>query len=209
LKLTIFGASGKTGQLLLDQALNEGFQVTILVRNPDKITQKHSNLTIIKGDILDLSAVDRAIEGGQAVISVLGPSRKQTPFTVSRGVRNIIKSMQKYHVKRLVFSAGAGVNGPHDEPGLPDKAMKFLLMLIARSVYEDMAQAVNNVRSTNLDWTVVRAPRLVNSPKTGQVRAGYLGSGVGTRITRGSLADFMLKQVNSTEFLHDSPVISN
>ena len=72
-----------------------------------------------------------------------------------------------------------------------------------------MQKVAELVRESDLDWTIVRVPMLTDDPPTGSVRSGYLGSGVGSRITRADLADFIYAQLESEEWLHKAPVISN
>ena len=63
--------------------------------------------------------------------------------------------------------------------------------------YEDIVSAAETVRNSDLDWTIVRLTMLNNDPKSGKVKAGYVGDGkVGTWISRADIADFMLKQVD-------------
>ena len=206
--LAIFGGTGRTGQHLVQQALDQGHQVTALARTPSRLPQTSDHLTVVQGDVTDPSAVQRAVAGADAVISVLGPTKNEPTFEISRGTQNILSAMQQSGVKRLIIAAGAGVRDPQDKPGLFDKAIGLLLKLVSRYVYEDMLRTVELVRSSDRDWTVVRVPMLTDSEKTGQVKVGYLG-GVGTRIDRADMADFILQQVHSDRYLCASPVISS
>jgi hypothetical protein len=103
---------------------------------------------------------------------------------------------------------GAGVGDPKDQPGVMDKAITFILKLTARNVYEDMKRVAEIVRASDRRWTLVRAPMLTDNPGTDDVRAGYLGKGVGSRLSREDLAAFMLEQVESDAYLREAPVIS-
>jgi putative NADH-flavin reductase len=210
MKLAIFGATGKTGQPLVEQALNAGYEVVAFARTPTKLsTQNRPALSIVHGDILDAGKVSEAVAGVDAVISVLGPTPKQPEFAVSKGTQNILAAMQKQGVRRLVISAGAGVRDPLDQPKFIDHIFGFLLHTVSRHAVEDMTRAVQLVRDSDRDWTVVRVPRLNDSPPTGKIRIGYLGSDVGVQLSRADMADFILKQVNDQTFLCKAPVISN
>jgi hypothetical protein len=72
-----------------------------------------------------------------------------------------------------------------------------------------MTRAVQLVRDSDRDWTVVRVPRLTDAPAVGKIRVGYLGADVGVQISRADMADFLLKQVNDQTYLLKAPVISN
>ena len=209
MKLAIFGASGRTGHPLVEQALASGHEVKALLRTPSRLDLQHERLHVIQGDIQDAAKVAEVVAGTDAVLSVLGPANSQPTFTVSKGTANIIAAMQQHGVRRLVVSAGAGVRDPQDRPGLFDKGIGALIKLTSPNVYEDMVRTVNLVRVSDLDWTVVRAPMLTDAPAKGNVKIGYVGQGVGPRLSRGNLAAFVLSQANDTTYQRQAPVISN
>jgi putative NADH-flavin reductase len=72
MNLLIFGATGKTGRKLVDQALAQGHAVTAFARDPAKIRTRHENLRVVQGDILDYDAVKSAVANQDAVVSALG-----------------------------------------------------------------------------------------------------------------------------------------
>ncbi|MFW6069356.1 MAG: NAD(P)-dependent oxidoreductase [Chloroflexota bacterium] len=209
MKLTIFGATGRTGQHLVEQALARGHQVTAFTRSPQKLAAYRDRLHIVQGDVQDSGAVKRAVAGADAVISVLGPTQNTPDYQITRGTGHILDAMKKHGVRRLVISAGAGVGDPQDEPKLFNKLINVLLKLVSRHVYEDMKRTVDTVRSSDVDWTVVRVPMLTDGPAKGHVKTGYVGKGMGPRITRADMASFMLDQVESDAYLHKAPAISN
>ena len=209
MKITIFGGSGRTGVFLVRQALSAGHRVTALVRNPERALTQNVNLVVVPGSLQDTALVSQAIQGAQAVLSVLGPRSNQPVYEISAGMDNILAAMQQHGVRRLIVSAGAGLGDPEDIPGLPDRLVRLLLKKFARYAYEDMRRTVEKVRASDTDWTVVRAPMLTDAPYTGKIRLGYLGKGVGMRLCRADLADFMLRQLNDTTYIRKSPVVSN
>ncbi len=79
LKLVVFGASGRTGVHVVEQALAAGHTVTAFVRNPSKISIQHPNPILFQGDVMDAAAVEEAIAGQEGVISALGPVRPPVP----------------------------------------------------------------------------------------------------------------------------------
>lgn len=209
MKITIFGGTGKTGAYLVREALDKGFDVYILARAPAKMTIADPHLVDVKGDITDANAVASAINGTSAVLSVLGPTDNKPTFAVSRGMENILAAMKSGSIRRLVITAGAEVGDPEDAPKFMNKFMNFLLKLMARNVLADMSKAVEMVRSSDLDWTVVRLPMLTDDPKTGKVKVAYVGKGMGARIARADIASFLIDQVNDKTFIHKAPAISN
>ncbi len=209
MKIAIFGGTGRTGKHLVEQALSKGFQVNLLARNPGKVNIRNEALTVIAGDVKDAAAVEKTIGGSQAVLSALGPTSNQAEFAVSKGMENILAAMQKDGVKRLIITAGAGVGDPKDEPRFFNHAMNFLLKLMAKNVLADMSRVVDMVRSSDRDWTVVRLPMLTDDPGTDEIKVGYVGKGMGSRISRADAAGFMLAELEKDQFIHESPAISN
>jgi len=122
-------------------------------------------------------------------------------------MKYIVGAMQNEGPRRLIVSTGAGVGDPHDSPGILDRMITFLLKRSARFVYEDMLRTAAVVRASNLDWTIVRAPMLSDEPLRGKIRAGYVGQGIGPRLGRADLAQFMLMQLGDKTFIRKAPLI--
>ncbi len=209
MKLAIFGGTGRTGLHLVSQALEQGHQVTVLARNPAKMTIKNVGLSVIQGNVKDQAAVEKTITGADAVLSVMGPTSNKPLMEVSQGTANIIAAMKKLGCKRLIVTSGAGVGDPKDEPKLINHIISLALKLTAKNVLADMQKAVDIVRDSDLEWTVVRLPMLTDNPKPSEIFVGYVGKGMGPRIARRDIAEFILKQVEDRTYLRASPAISN
>jgi len=208
MKIVVFGATGGTGMEIVKQALAAGHQVTAFVRNPAKMSVQHANLDVFQGDVMDAAAVERAIAGQEAVISALGPTRPPTPGMMETAARNIVAAMKKHGVRRLISTTGAGVRAPQDRPKLADNLIKGLLTLMAGAVLRDSEANVNVIRATELEWTIVRFPRLTDGPHTGRYRVGYLGQDSGIQIARADGADFVLRELAEGKYIRQMPVAS-
>jgi len=207
--LTILGATGKTGVHLLAQALDAGHQVRALVRDPAKVARTDEHMTLVQGNVRDAAAVARAIEGSDAVLSVLGPTRNAPDMDVSAGMAHVLAAMDAHEVRRLVVVAGAGVGAEGDRPGAFDRLIGLALRLAAKHVLADMQRTVELVRGSDRDWTVVRVPMLTDGPATSTLRVGMVGQGTGPRLARADLAAFLLAQIDDRSHLRASPVVSN
>ncbi len=208
MKIVVFGASGGTGIKIVEQALAAGHRVTAFVRNPGKVNIQHPNLLFVQGDVMDKVAVENAVAGQEAVISALGPSRPPVPRMMEAAAENIVAAMRKHGVRRLISTTGAGVRDPQDEPKLIDHLIKGLLTLMAGAVLRDSEANVNIIRATDLDWTIVRYPRLTDGAHTGKYRVGYVGKNSGTQLSRADGADFVLKELNEQKYVRQAPVVS-
>ncbi len=208
MRIIVFGASGGIGNHVVQQALEDGHQVTAFVRNPDKLSIEHPNLSIFQGDVIEAEKVEQATAKQEAVISTLGPTRPPVPGMMETAAKNIVNGMQKHGLKRLISTTGAGVRDPKDQPKLFDKFMKALLTFMARDVLRDSEANVSVIRASNLDWTIVRFPRLTDRRHSGKYRVGYIGKDSGSQISRADGADFILRELEKGEYIHQAPIVS-
>lgn len=208
MKIVVFGASRGVGLKVVEQALEAGHNVTAFVRKPSNFTIKHPNLTLFQGDAMDAAAVEKAIAGQEAVISALGPTRPPVPGMMETSAKNIVAGMKKHGVRRLVSTTGAGVRQPEDKPKLMDHLIGALLNLLAKDVVLDSAANVKVIQTSDLDWTVVRYPRLMDGAHTGKYRVGYTSKDSSTQLSRADGADLVLKELVEKKWLRRLPLVS-
>jgi len=208
MKIVVFGASRGVGLKVVEQALETGHTVTAFVRSPEKFKIKHDNLTVFKGDAMEAAAVGNAIAGQEAVISALGPSRPPVSGMMKTSAQNIVEGMKMHGVLRLVSTTGAGVRQPEDQPKFIDHFIGFLLNLLAKDVVLDSAENVKVIQASELDWTVVRYPRLMDGEHTRKYRVGFVGKDSGTQLSRADGADFVLKELTEKNWLRKLPIVS-
>ena len=123
-------------------------------------------------------------------------------------MKHIIAAMKKHGVRRLI--ALSNEMDPNDNPGITIKLLVLFLKLAWPDAYTDMLGWPEAIRASDLDWTLTRFMGLSDKPKTGNVRAGYLGRDkLGLMVSRADLADFMLKQVMDTKYIRQAPCITN
>ena len=202
MKIAIFGAAGKTGQQLVQQALERGHLVTAFVRHPLEI--KHDNLKQIEGDALNGADVEKAVVGQDAIVSALGFARRSSRNVCEVGVKNMISAMNKHGVKRLIVESAYGVFQHRFAGFYP---MFTWLVVFTRMLDKEKMETV--VKQSNLDWVIVRPVSLTNGGKRGKYHIGINWTMIfWPIISRADVADFMLKQLDSTEFLGKTPVIT-
>ena len=169
--IMVFGASGGTGLEVVEQALEAGNQVTVVLRHPEVFPIRHERLRIIKGDVLQPQTYENAFFGIEVVISCLG-SRNREPTTVySEGVSNIIKAMQKVNVNRIICLSAGAVVVPPNASFIMKFIIKNVLQRLFKYSYADMLVMEQILGESNLNWTVIRPPRLLNGDKTGIYRS--------------------------------------
>ena len=209
MKLTIFGATGKTGEHLVHEALKRGHIVTAFARTPSKLTIRHEQLEVVEGDITQSEKVADAIKGAEGVISAIGPIPGSPDDLMEKAAENILAGMKAHNVKRLIWAAGAGVTAPQDEPTGMHRVINFLLKLFAPKVLENSLRGVAVIKESDLDWTICRAPMLTDDPDRGNFRISYVNSNMGRALSRQNFAIFMLDMVESDTWIHDMPAASD
>ena len=197
MNVLVVGATGRTGRLLAAGAAERGHRVTALVRAPDRLGAVAGAVRVVHGDVLDGGVVSDAVDGQDAVLIALGVAMKKSdPPVNSLGTLNVIRSMQRYGVRRLVVLSAGGTQ-PGRDPNLPWFYDRVVKPLFLRSAYADLRRMETSVRQSQLDWTIVRASGgLTDGPPRGTYRAepGYSIPG-GRRIARADVAEFMLDQL--------------
>ncbi|MEW6737827.1 MAG: SDR family oxidoreductase [Acidobacteriota bacterium] len=197
-RILIVGATGGTGRHLVTQALERGYKVTALVRDPSKLHVNHPELKIVQGDVLDSVSVEKAIHGQDAVVSALGHKRFFYPTRIlSEGTRNIVRAMENHGVSRFVCESSLGIGDSAGRMGL--YYTLFTIPVILPFYFWDKTRQERIIAESNIDWVIVRPGVLTNSDKRGRFRYGHhIGSFLWTvRISRADVADFMLNQLTS------------
>lgn len=206
--IALFGATGKTGRRVLERALTAGFEVRALVRDPAKLGATSSAVTVIRGDVLDKATVEETVAGSDVVLSLFGQV-KGSPHTLQAdGTQLIVDAMRLHSVKRIITLSGGGLPAPLDRPGPADRIIRFLLKTLSGHVLADAEQHLRVLEASELEWTVVRGPRLTEKPGTGTHRVGWVGVDASTQISRDDLADFILEQVEDRTFIGQMPFVS-
>lgn len=179
LKLLVYGATGRVGSRVVDEALDRGHRVTAVSRDPSRIEKRHDNLGAVRGDVLDRASVSELIEGQDVVlVAVRGAvdKSKDPAKTVHRlAVEVIVEAMREMgpSAPRLIFSGGAG--SLEIEPGViyADKLPFFLPGFVKQEIKGhilvlEYLQGVDDVR-----WTYVSPPKKFKPGKrTGKYRIG-------------------------------------
>ena len=207
MKLTVFGATGKTGIELITQALEKGHTVTAFVRDPSRLAIEDKGLTLVTGDVFDPASVTQAVQGQDAVICALGAGSDLKKTTVrTTGTINIISAMQKNNVKRLLVVTAMGVGESWDTLSLFNKFFFATLLKSARKDHEAQEAAI---KESGLDWTIVRPSGLTDTPRTGAYDVGENITAATSKIARADVADLLLKEVEENALIGKAVTITN
>jgi putative NADH-flavin reductase len=209
-RVLIVGATGGTGRQLVAQALERGYVVTALARDPSKLRLDHPRLRVLQGDVLDYASVETAVKGQDAVLSALGHKRFFYPTRIlSEGTRNLLRAMEAHKVPRLVCQTSLGIG---DSAGRMGLYYTFLIVpIVLPFYYWDKTRQERWIAASEVEWVIVRPGKLTNGEARRSYRHGpKVGNFVWTvRISRADVADFMLNQATDDTYLRAAPGVSS
>jgi putative NADH-flavin reductase len=213
MKVTIFGATGFSGQAILVESLKQGHEVTILVRDASKVQIKHKNLTLVEGNVLDSQTVASVIHHQEAVIQCLGVGGKgdgkPTTF-ISDATKIIVEEMEKQQIKRLIAMSNIGAgNSLAFQPWFFTKIILPYFMKWLKVIIDDKNRMEPIIMNSELDWTVVRCPNIVDKTPKGKIHATLDGKGLKLTVTLGDMAEFIIHQLSDSAYSRQAPSISN
>lgn len=214
--ILVLGGSGRTGRLVIEEALRRGHAVTSLVRDPSAVVPG-DRLTVVEGSPLRPDDVDLAMRGTHAVIVALSnvgssdwPWARQVspPDLLSEAVRTVTDAMRSRGLKRVVLLSALGT-------GDSVTSVPFLLrwttgFLRLGTVYADHERADDELRRSGLDWTIVRPTVLSGSAHRRPVVIAGPGSWPNSvRISRADVAAYLVDAIDNEQLIGTAPVISS
>lgn len=200
MKIIVFGATGGVGEHVVEQALEKGIEVTAFVRTPSKVTLKDKNLHIIQGDAFNPIEVNKSIAGHDIVVSCLGSNQGMKKSTdLEEMTKNIVDGMQSQNVRRIIYTASAGIN--NEVPGIIGK----LVMKILKNALVDHGNAVDYIEAHGLNSTIVRPMGLTNDAITGEYRESKISIPENAKsIPRADVAHFIVKALENKQYENSS-----
>ncbi|MFJ1801224.1 NAD(P)-dependent oxidoreductase [Streptomyces sp. NPDC088180] len=197
MRITVFGATGGVGREIVGQALAAGHEVTVVVRDPDRLPERLDRATLHAAVRLDdPAAVRAAVAGRDAVLSGLGSRGRKANGVAERLTGRILTAMEAEDVRRLVVVSAVPVGPePADDP-LVDRLMRKAVGAVLAELYADLTRMEAALDRSATDWTAVRPPKLTDGPRTGVYRQVVGGTPRSSRsISRADVAHAMLALV--------------
>jgi putative NADH-flavin reductase len=209
-KIAVIGGGGRTGKYIVDQLLQRGFSLRLLLRNPETFTIQDPLIQVIKGDVLDEEIVSVLIAGCQAVISTVG-QRKDEPLVASRAAANIINAIEKQQISagkvKYILLAGLNVDTPFDKKSPETQKATAWMKETFPAIHEDRQKSYAILEASEVDWTLVRVPYIEFNDEQGNVKVD-LEDCPGSKISAGDIARFMIGQVTDDSYVRKAPFIA-
>jgi putative NADH-flavin reductase len=208
IKITVFGATGRTGRAVISLALTQGMTVTAYARNTGDLAQWAGRIRVLPGTLDDADGIGRAIEGTDAVVIAFGPRKGGPQVFCANATQLIISAMKDRKVRRLVCVTGALIGEQYPTRGLFYRTIRKLLVRKVPHLMLDRDGQETIVMNSGLDWTVFKPPRLMNGADRPGTQVGPdLVIGPAARTTVVSLATAILGELLGPQFVHKAVFI--
>lgn len=210
MRITLFGATGFVGKKLLEQALQEGHEITVLARSPDKLEVLKDQVHCIEGDYFDRQAVREALQGAEAVLSCIGPplglGRSKFIGKYPQAMESLVAELQAAGVSRIITIAGASVPLSGSKFPVLAKITRLMMLVIGGQISRDKDKEALKLAASELDWTILRPPGI----KVG-VRGDFLASESSLRspfVNLEQFCEFMLAGLRDDVWIRKAPFTS-
>lgn len=209
--VALLGATGMAGRFILDRALAEGYDVRALARTPQKLEGYKGRITIVEGDARDPAALNTLLEGSDVVVSALGPVRAdgggaQMISTAVTG--QLLELMPQKGIDRYIVVSGAAVVMPGDDRNLTGWLMRQMVLLTLSDTLRDKQAEYHLLAASRVKWTLVRCPLIDPEPFVHSAQVS-LETPRAFNVRAGELAEFVVGQINSQEFVGKGPFLQS
>ncbi|EEM89632.1 NADH-flavin reductase [Bacillus thuringiensis serovar vazensis] len=206
-KIAILGANGKAGKILVNEALEKGYQVKILTRNSTNTEKINENIETIIGDARNFSTIQDLLQGCSAVINAVGQPKNES-YIFSTVTKHILEAMKESKIKRYILISGGSLNVTGDQKGIVNKIGATLFKLFLPKMMQDKYKELQIIQNSEVDWTIVRLPFVIEGNGIGNIKESLVDM-PGIKIQNGDIAPFVIKQINSDRYVGKCPFISN
>ncbi len=213
MNVLLYGATGFSGKMILQELLSKQHKVTAITRKESTFPISHENLTVVEGSVLDSSFVYNVLKGQDAVINCLGIGGKGNakPNTlVSDATRVLVEEMEHNSGKRLICMSNVGAGDSMNfQPWIFTKVILPYVLKWLKHIIDDKNIMEPIVMHSSLDWILFRFPNIVDKPPKQKITTTTTGEGLKMSITNRDLAVFMVEQLTDNTYLKQAICVSN
>ena len=207
--IAVIGGTGKAGKYIVNQLIQRGFYLKLLLRNPEKFIIQSPQIEIIQGDVKDYDTVLSLIKGTEAVISALGLGQPASETSIfSQATTNILQAMNACNMLRYIVITGINVNTPFDKKSSKTQFATDWMYINYPNSTANKQKEYDLLLASNIDWTLVRLPLIEQTDEVGEVQIS-LEDCLGDKVSATNLANFLIDQLNDETYINKSPFLSN
>ncbi|KRF59811.1 NADH-flavin reductase [Bacillus sp. Soil768D1] len=207
-KIAIIGGTGKVGRHIASRALENGYQVRMLVRNPEKLTFRDARIEIVEGNVQNLEDIRKLLKDCQIVINTFGQPLKEKPF-YSSVTEKILEVMADLQIDRYIGVTGGSLTTNGDKKKILNRVGAKMFEIIYSNMMIDKKEEWHILnRNKLIKWTLIRLPFIVDGTEIGFIKEN-LTDMPGTKITNRDIATFIINQIENLKYVQKAPFISN
>jgi putative NADH-flavin reductase len=199
MKIIVFGATGRVGACVVEQAIAAGHDVTVFVRDRRRLKVGGDNVAIVEGDVRDQAAVRSSLEPGfDAVVVAIGETALKASTLVTDGMHTIITAMKDRGIARLLFVSGVAE--------MPNKTFFGKLMAALLKItpvghaIRDHDRAFEELKHSGLQWMVAGGPYIKDGPRVGKYQTSQVYPGGFKIIHPPDIADLVVRELTEQKF---------
>ena len=205
--IAILGGAGKSGFPLVKETLKAGYQVRVLLRRPHEFDFHHERLEIVQGDVRDPVAVRQLLRGSEALLSTLGHAKGEMVPMMASATESYVTAMQELGIRRCVVVTSLFSTGSEQLDASTQQAADYMQTHYP-AIMDDRRIEFNILLNSQLDWTYVRVPFIVQNPATGGVNVN-LNHLPAQQITAIDLACFLIAQLDDEQYVKEAPFVAS
>jgi putative NADH-flavin reductase len=209
MKIAILGSTGFAGKILLAKALEKDYQVKTLVRDPQKLGIYKERVEFISGSASESDKLEKTVIGTEAILSTLPPIiNTNEPEKYAGVMKDLVMMLERNAIKRLIHIGGAVHGGGTNENWtLGRKLLRFYLNIVCKPILIAKQLEWEVLRKSNLDWILVRPPRITKDKPIGHLIADERNL-ASVQVNVEDLTEFILDQLNSGKWVGKAPLVA-
>jgi len=216
MRILILGATGRTGRVLLHEALKRGHRVTVLISHKGALKINPELVEVYEGTPLNKFTLSDAMQGCDAILSTLNISRiSDSPWSklrtskdfLSSSIKHIIEAATENNIKRVIITTAWGVAETRKD--IPFWFRWLIDKSNIRYQYRDHEKQEVLLKASNLEWTIIRPVGFSDSEKLREIKVSFNNQPKpSVTIARRNVARFMLNVLENNLYTRQIPVIS-
>ncbi len=210
MKIALLGSTGFVGKVLLEKALEKGYQVKTLVRNPEKLGMYKERVEFIQGDVFQTDKLEETVRGTDVVFSTVPPEgNTKEPEKYAKVMEDVVAVLERHAITRFIHIGGAAHDGGVNEHWtLGRRFLRLFLNLVWKPGLVAKRLEWDVIKKSSIDWTLVRPPRITKGEPTGNLLADEKNL-ARIQVNVEDLANFMLEQITSETWIKKAPLVAS
>lgn len=205
MKIAILAADSRTGKYLIDKLLERGHEINAGIYSVKDLPDRE-NLTYVRCDASNSEQVRHLIRGNDAVVSLIGHTKDSPPDIQTTAIKNLINALKVENIDRVISLTGTGVRFKGDKIPFYDRLLNLAVSIVDPNRVQDGINHAEVLKSSNLDWTIVRVLKLQNTKPSKFILKEYGPTKL--YVSREDVAGAIVEVLENESFIQKAPILS-